>query len=136
MRPRIFKTIRMPSFPATDDEFTSIIAYFNTISNKESFDLHKDLDPVVKYINDERTLAGPTTKPLAANAPWPGDDWVTRNEFAGAAAHLRDWVVTNNQLIESQLDPKQKPEDLGVIIERRRRGPCSRWSYTIRLSIC
>ena len=83
MRPRIFKTIRMPSFPATDDEFTSIIAYFNTISNKESFDLHKDLDPVVKYINDERTLAGPTTKPLAANVPWPGDDWVTRNEFAG-----------------------------------------------------
>src|SRR5205814_7852888 len=29
MRPRIFDAIRMPSFPATDEEWTAIIAYFN-----------------------------------------------------------------------------------------------------------
>src|SRR5262249_34003023 len=29
MRPKLFAGIRMPSFPATDDEWTAIIAYFN-----------------------------------------------------------------------------------------------------------
>src|SRR5581483_5603883 len=95
----------------TDDEFTSIIAYFNSVSNKESRSLKKDLEPVVKYINEQRT-ATPTTQPLPANAPWAGDDWITRPEFAAAAQHLHDWCITYNQLIESQLDPKQKPEDL------------------------
>jgi hypothetical protein len=112
MRPRIFNTIRMPSFPATDEEFSAVIAYFNTISNKESADLHKDLDPVVKYINEQRAALPPTTQPLPANAQWPGDDWITRPEFAGAVQRLHDWNITYNQMIESQLDPKQKPEDL------------------------
>jgi mono/diheme cytochrome c family protein len=128
MRPRIMNTIRMPSFPATDDDFSSIIAYFSTISNKESRELHKDLDPVVKYINEERA-ASPTTQPLAPNAIWPGDDWITHNEFAGAVTHLHDWCITNNQMIELQLDPKQKPEDLS----RNYRTALSRAEFVMEL---
>jgi hypothetical protein len=114
----MFNTIRMPSFPATDEEWTAIIAYFNQISAHESRDLRKDLEPVLKYINEQKTLAAgattrPSTRPLDPSKPWPGDDWITRNEFAGVRERLHDWTITYNQLIESQLDPKQKPEDLG-----------------------
>src|SRR6185369_8312899 len=92
MRPRIFDGIRMPSFPATDDEWTAIIAYFNSISTKESQDLRKDLEPVLKYIDEQKKLAAgattrPSTQPLALDPakPWPGDDWCFRPEFAGIA---------------------------------------------------
>ncbi len=111
MRPKLFNTIRMPSFPATDEEWTAIIAYFNQNSDKESHDLHKYLDPVVKYVSDEK-LAAPTTQPLDPSKPWPGDDWITRPEFSAATRKLHDWALTYNQLNELQLDPKQKPEDL------------------------
>jgi hypothetical protein len=57
----------MPSFPATDQEWSDILAYFNTISVKESKDLHRHLDPVFKYIDDEMKIAD--AKSLEGEAP-------------------------------------------------------------------
>ena len=65
LRPLLFTGIRMPSFPATDEEFSSIIAYFNAISNKESSgkgpslvegmtQLGRQIDPVMKYVELNR----------------------------------------------------------------------------------
>lgn len=103
LRPLLMKTIRMPSFPATDQEWSDILAYFNTISVKESHDLHKTLDPVFKYIEDEKkTAKNPSTKPSDI---WPGDDWYTRNEFASAAEYLRKWSLAHKQMTELQYDP-------------------------------
>jgi mono/diheme cytochrome c family protein len=109
MRPRLFNTIRMPSFPATDEEWTAIIAYFNQASAKESHDLRKDLEPVLKYINEQKAAEAHGSPPVGVQ---PGDDWITRNEFSTARQHLYEWALTFNQLNELQLDPKQKPEDL------------------------
>jgi mono/diheme cytochrome c family protein len=67
LRPLLIKTIRMPSFPATDQEWSDILAYFNTISVKESKDLHRHLDPVFKYIDDEMKIAD--AKSLEGEAP-------------------------------------------------------------------
>src|SRR5262249_46383588 len=113
MRPRIFNGIRMPSFPATDDEWTAIIAYFNTESKKESKDLKTLLEPVFKYIADEKKAA-PTTQPLAPNVAWPGDDWYSKPAFAVQAEKLKTWALANDFLTKLQLDPAtNKPEELG-----------------------
>src|SRR5439155_2058039 len=66
MRPKLFAGIRMPSFPATDDEWTAIITYFNAASKKEAKDLKSLIDPVMKYVDDVKK-ASPTTKPLTPN---------------------------------------------------------------------
>ena len=103
----------MPSFPATDEEWTDILAYFNTISVKESKDLHKMLDPVFKYVEDERKAAkNPATQPKEI---WPGDDWYMRSEFATAAERLRRWAIEHKQMAELQFDPAKNtaPGELG-----------------------
>ncbi len=54
----------MPSFPATSDEWTAIIDYFNASSVKESKDIRQTLDPVVKYItNANKNLKTPPPSP-------------------------------------------------------------------------
>lgn len=105
--------IRMPSFPATDAEWTAIIAYFAAASNKESRELHKKLDPVVKYVQEQVTAA-PTTQPRAPAAAWPGDDWYTRPEFSTAAGNLKDWSIALGLMKPLQLDPtKLSATDVG-----------------------
>src|SRR5204863_2941156 len=71
LRPKLFAGIRMPSFPATDEEWTAIIAYFNAASNKESAKLNQELANVEKYIDDQtkvalQPVAMPSTAPSSA----------------------------------------------------------------------
>ena len=113
LRPLIYMNhgIRMPSFPATDDEWSAIIAYFNAVSNKESNTLKKDFDLVIKYVDGEREKVA--TLPPADKA-WPGDDWYRRPEFELAAARLKDWALETKNMAAIELDPtKNNAEELG-----------------------
>jgi cbb3-type cytochrome oxidase cytochrome c subunit/acyl carrier protein len=82
LRPLLYQHngIRMPSFPATDDEWTAIITYFNEMSNKEARDHAAKLDLVIKYVENERAKV--KTLP-AANPPWAGAVWDGRAEVGG-----------------------------------------------------
>jgi cytochrome c551/c552 len=79
--------IRMPSFANTDDEWTAIIAYFNAVSKKESVELKKKVDPVIKYISNQRKA---TTQPTETT----GEDWWQRPELAPSADYLKSWGLT------------------------------------------
>jgi cytochrome c551/c552 len=111
LRPLLFQGIHMPSFPATDEEFSSIIAYFNSVSNKESKQLAKDIDPVVKYVDFQRKS---TTRPSEPDAPWPGDDWYKRPEFARAADTLKEWGLTYGHIKPIEVGPTASPSDLNI----------------------
>jgi cbb3-type cytochrome oxidase cytochrome c subunit len=54
---RPLPVIHMPSFPWTDEEATAVAAYFNAVSVKESNDLKKQLEPVLKYVAGEQEKA-------------------------------------------------------------------------------
>jgi cytochrome c551/c552 len=110
MRPLLFNGIHMPSFAATDDEWTSIIAYFNSISNKESVALGKLLDPVYKYVGAQRSAS---TQPADDPAqPAPGDDWFRRSEFASAAERLKEWGLTFGHIKPIEVAASATQEDL------------------------
>ncbi|MGB7156726.1 MAG: c-type cytochrome [Tepidisphaeraceae bacterium] len=103
--------VRMPSFPLEDAEAEALAAYFSAISNKESKQLNKTLDPVVKYIHAEMEAA---EGPLYAESAWPGDDWFRRPEFANATEALTRWGLARGQVNPLQLDPtKNNPVELG-----------------------
>ncbi|HVT88720.1 MAG TPA: c-type cytochrome [Tepidisphaeraceae bacterium] len=111
MRPLIFTGIRMPSFPASDDEWTAILAYFNSVSNKESKQLNKQIDPVVKYIAaSKKASTQPAPEDVAAAAP--GDDWWQRAEFASTAQALKDWGLVFGHIKPIEVGPTATPDDL------------------------
>jgi cytochrome c551/c552 len=111
LRPLLFNGIHMPSFSATDDEWTSIIAYFNYVSNKEAATLNKQLEPVAKYINAQRKAS---TQPAATDPaqPMPGDDWYRREEFKPIADRLKDWGLTFGHIKPIEVAPAATQEDL------------------------
>lgn len=128
---RPLPVIHMPSFPLTDEETTSIAAYFNAASVEESKKLFALLDPVEKYIQEKEqsaaiaaaTSAGAgagaaTTKPAAKSADAdasasPGDDWYLQPSFALAAEKLRQWALARDQISPVQLNPAlQSPQNL------------------------
>jgi cytochrome c551/c552 len=103
--------IRMPSFPLEDGEAAAVAAYFASVSNKEAKQLKKTIDPLVTYINDEMDKSD---DPLYAESAWPGDDWITRPEFATAKATLTEWGLGHGQVNALQIDPtKNNPVELG-----------------------
>lgn len=113
LRPLLYQHdgIRMPSFPATDDEWTAIIAYFNSVSKKEANELSFRVEPVKKYIEAEKKKAGTLPPPDKA---WPGDDWYRRDEFELSKKKLDDWVVVTKNMSPVELDPtKNTAEELG-----------------------
>jgi len=113
LRPLLYQHdgIRMPSFPATDSEFSAIIAYFNAVSNKEATDLKKDLDPVIKYIDGERAKTNPLPP---SDKDWPGDDWYRRPEFELAKTRLTKWAMDTRNMTPIELDPtKNSLSELG-----------------------
>jgi mono/diheme cytochrome c family protein len=103
--------IRMPSFPATDDEWAAIIAYFSAVSNKESLELGRQIDPVIKYVDAQRKA---TTQPVAATAAEarPGDDWWQRREFAAAAEALKSWGLTFGHIKPIEVGPLASQDEL------------------------
>jgi hypothetical protein len=132
---RPLPVIRMPSFPLTDDEASAITAYFAAVSNKESDELKKTIDPVVKYAHMQEkaamamAVAAPATKPAAgaatAAAPAvatdtlaaanivPNGDWWSQPQFAHATAALVDWGLTNGKIKAGEIDPnKNSPAEL------------------------
>jgi cbb3-type cytochrome oxidase cytochrome c subunit len=129
LRPLLYQHdgIRMPSFPATDDEFGAIIAYFSIVSNKEAADLKKDLDPVIKYVDAERAKQK-TLPPGDQN--WPGDDWITRPEYELAKTRLTKWSLETRNMSPIELDPsKNSPAELG----RKYRQALYKAQFTIDL---
>jgi cytochrome c551/c552 len=113
LRPLLYQHdgIRMPSFPATDAEFSAIIAYFSAVSNKEATDLKKDLDPVLKYVDAERAKVK-TLPP--SDKDWPGDDWYRRPEFELAKTRLTRWAMDTRNMTPIELDPtKNSASELG-----------------------
>lgn len=111
MRPLIFTGIRMPSFPATDDDWTAIIAYFNSISNKESVQLAKYVDPVQKYVATKRAAATQPSQLDPANE-LPGDDWWKRPEFANASEKLKQWALDYGHIKPIEVAASATPDDL------------------------
>jgi hypothetical protein len=108
----------MPSFPATDDEWTAIITYFNEVSNTEAKRHAKMLDLVIKYVEAERAKVKDLPTPDKA---WPGDDWYRRPEFAQAAQYLREWSLPqrSDNMRPIELDEtKNSPLDLGKSYRR------------------
>ena len=104
--------IRMPSFPLTDEEATELAAYFATISNHESKELHAKLDNVVKYVATQKKA---TTQPLPPPAAvWPGDDWVENETNLTAREYLKQWALDRKLMLESDFDPSKtsKPADM------------------------
>jgi mono/diheme cytochrome c family protein len=99
--------IRMPSSHNTDEQWTTIIAYFNAVSKEESNELKKRLDPIVKYINT-RTQA--TTQP--AEMETAGLDWWQRQEFASNAEYLKNWGLTFGHIKPIEVAPATSVADL------------------------
>lgn len=99
--------IRMPSFPASDEEWTAIIAYFNAISRKESSQLGRQLGLIAKYTDSQRKAA---TQP--GDAESAGDDWWQRPEFARAARHLKEWGLTYGHIKPIEVGPTASAADL------------------------
>ncbi len=54
---RPLPVIHMPSFPWTDEEATAVASYFNAVSVKESNELKKQIEPVLKYVAGEQQKA-------------------------------------------------------------------------------
>lgn len=109
LRPLINDGIRMPSFPLTDVEWSAIIAYFNSISNKESHDLARRLDPINKYIASAR---GATSQPSSnPDEVWPGDDWWQRNEFLATADYLKVWGLDFGHIKPVEIAPGTSADD-------------------------
>ncbi len=95
--------VRMPSFPVTDEEATSLAAYFATVSNHESKELHARLDNVAKYIETQKKAS---VQPLPApEAAWPGDDWVDKDTNSIARDYLKRWALDRKLMTESAFDP-------------------------------
>jgi hypothetical protein len=104
LRPLPF--IRMPSFPLSERERSAIVAYFNSVSNKESDELRRMLDPVMKYIAERNAAAKRNGEAAgAADESSPGDDWYLQPMFADTAQRLRQWALEHNQIVQIQLDP-------------------------------
>ena len=95
--------IRMPSFPVTDEEATSLAAYFAAVSNHESKELHAKLDNAIKYIDTQKKA---TTQPLpAADIAWPGDDWIDRETNSIARDYLKQWSLDRKLMVDAAFDP-------------------------------
>jgi cbb3-type cytochrome oxidase cytochrome c subunit len=113
LRPLLYQHggIRMPSFHASDDEWTAIIAYFNSISNHESAELKQKLNLVNKYITAEREKAKTLPPP---DKPWPGDDWIMRPEFETQRAYFKEWALRTGNMKPIELDESRATAaDLG-----------------------
>ena len=95
--------VRMPSFPVTDEEATSLAAYFAAVSNHESKELHARLDNVVKYIETQKKAA---VQPLPApELAWPGDDWIDKETNSVARDYLKRWSLDRKLMVDSAFDP-------------------------------
>jgi cytochrome c len=104
--------IRMPTFPLQDAEISAIAAYFHAVTDKESRQLRKSIDPIMRYIAAEMKASD---EPLYVESAWPGDDWFTRAEFAMPAARLVSWALAHGQITPLQLDPtKNTPDELAL----------------------
>src|SRR5262249_27822646 len=72
------------------------------------------LDLVIKYVEAQRSMVKPLPPP---DKPWPGDDWISRSEFAqadGAKEKLRDWALATENLKPLEVDEsKNTAADLG-----------------------
>ena len=110
MRPLLFEGIHMPSFPATDEEFSSIIAYFNTVSNKESKELTQADRPGRSSTSISRKRRRPS-RPAKPSEPQPGDDWWQKPGVRRFGADLKDWGLTFGHI---------KPVEIGIARLRRR----------------
>jgi mono/diheme cytochrome c family protein/cytochrome c553 len=101
--------IRMPSFPVTDEETTALAAYFAAAANHESRELRQKLDNVIKYVDTQRKA---TTRPLpTTDKPWPGDDWIDKENFVQVRDELRQWVVSHELMLDSTFDPAKTKAD-------------------------
>lgn len=107
LRPLIFDGIRMPSFPASDDEWTAIIAYFNAVSKKESKQLGRRIDPVLKYIDARRKATTQPSETVSA-----GDDWWQQRAFAATAEALKQWGLTYGHIRPIEVGPTASAADL------------------------
>ncbi len=112
LRPVLVNGIRMPSFTATDEEWTSILAYFNEVSNKEANNLKAHIDPVLKYVAQSRqtaTTAGADEDTVAS----AGSDWYSQTILAPNAAYLKKWGQDFKQIADIEIDEiKSSPTDV------------------------
>ncbi len=105
LRPPLVEGIRMPSFSATDEEWTAIIAYFNDVANKESRELKKDIQPILNYKKAAVAAAGEDSDDA-------GSDWFTQTSLAGSVSHIRNWAVRYKQVSETRMPLVGNPADM------------------------
>ena len=117
LRPVLVNGIRMPSFGATDEEWTAILAYFSDVSNKEARELKANIDPIVKYINSaKQNAAVASADPAAAQATInTGDDWYLQPTLQVNVAALRKWGLDYKQITDVEVDEiKNGPTELAA----------------------
>lgn len=103
LRPLLVPLIRMPSFPAADEEWKAIIAYFHAISAKESRQLANWMDPLIKDMEGRLRASKSTTRPSDA---WPEPDWWSDPKFKSVADRLREWGLREGLIKQVEVDPK------------------------------
>ncbi len=125
LRPKLFNTIRMPSFPILDEEATDIAAYFNAESVKEAKTIDKTLLNARKYVQTQQELAmktpvpaftSPTTMPAyeAKADVWAltthAGGQMAAHDLKGAAATLaKAQELATAQKLSEQIGPTTKP---------------------------
>ncbi len=98
IRPTLVNGVRMPSFTATNEEWSAIIAYFNEIGNKESKDLKKDIDPILKWRDAKIAASG-----LPADETDAADNWFVAPELVASTSRLRSWGVKYKHVSENRV---------------------------------
>jgi hypothetical protein len=86
--------IRMPSFHLTNEQATTIVDYFASLSQREAGHLRGYFNPVQRYMDkksDEMAEAG--SQP--AEGRLPGDEWYREPQFKEAARYLAQYTVDN-----------------------------------------
>ncbi len=125
LRPLLTNGIRMPSFFINDDEATSIAAYFNAESRKESARLKKQLDVVQKYVQTKREAAlkqpippvsSPTTLPsdmaqrIVGNLIDKAGALIADHQYAPAADALKQAdAIASAHKMQDPASPTTKP---------------------------
>ncbi len=92
---------RMPSFHLTRDEATTLVEYFAGLSQSESAFLKKDLDPVIKYLQEAHSVVEGNEK----SAKEDSATWFLEDKYAQEAGDLSEYAQDHSQIGKYDLNP-------------------------------
>jgi len=104
--------VRMPSFHLTGDQATKIAAYFASLSQKDSTDLARAMEPIEEYVDGARTKAKKNAEAGSGDeAADAGADWFEKENLRTQTAALRRFGVERRLARESDLNPLTASKD-------------------------